>query len=92
MPGQLTCRLGIQVGLPPRFSLSIRVERSSAADSSRDIGGDDCLGLSGIGPSHSSGGRLSSDRRLCPSGLVSAGGCGGGGGSGRLTRRSSRSL
>lgn len=59
----LTCRLGTQVGLSPRFNLSISSALSDILFSSSPFVVDECIGLSGTGPSQSSVRRLSSDKR-----------------------------
>jgi hypothetical protein len=60
---ELTCRLGIQVGLSPRFNRSINSALSEVTvDAS--CSGVEGLGLSGIGPSHSSVRMLSSESFL----------------------------
>lgn len=68
-----TCLLGTQVGLSPRFSLSISSALSDILVSSSLFGiAGRVSGLSGIGPSHSSSRRLSSEKRrlLDPAGSI----------------------
>lgn len=57
-------RFGAHVGLSPFFSLSMSSARQEIAASSSILGVDGRVGLSGTGPSQSSVGKLSSERRL----------------------------
>jgi hypothetical protein len=69
-----TWRLGTQVGLSPRFNLSMSSALSETARETASLGVTGLGGLSGMGPSHRSVRMLSSERRRVVNHLPSPGG------------------